>query len=208
MKFNLTAFHFRELIVKSYSLDHMFLLKMIHEQLDVSDLVKESAKIAALYYSLKRKGLIAETEDKLTTMGVELLVFMDSKEPKKIEKKKVDSSKFEEWWKEFPGTNNFVHHGHAFTGDRSIRVNKEECRIKFDKILLDGEYTSEELLGALKLHIRKIKEESVKTSINKLTYLHNSLTYLNQKDFDPFVELIKQGDNVINSESKFDGVNL
>ena len=97
---------------------------------------------------------------------------------------------------------------HSFTGDRSLRINKDDCRIKFDKIILEGEYTAEELLGALKLHIRKIKEESLKTNVNKLTYLHNSLTYLNQKDFDPFIELIKQGDNIINLESKFDGVNL
>ena len=205
MKFNLTAFHFRELIVKSYSLDHIFLLKMIHEQFDLSILVKESAKIAALKQSLIRKGLITETEDKLTTLGVELLVFMDSKESKKIEKKKVDDSKFEEFWSNFPGTNNFTHHGHSFTGDRSLRINKDDCRIKFDKVLLENEYTSEELIGALKLHILKIKEESVKTNVNKLTYLHNSSTYLSQRDYEPFIELIQQGNNIIPT---FDGVNL
>jgi len=205
MKFSLTAFHFRELIVKSYSLDHIFLLKMIHEQFDLSILVKESAKIAALYQSLKRKGLITETEDKLTTLGVELLVFIDSKEPKKIEKKKVDDSKFEEFWSNFPGTNNFTHHGHSFTGDRSLRINKDDCRIKFNKVLLENEYTSEELIGALKLHILKIKEESVKTNVNKLTYLHNSSTYLSQRDYEPFIELIQQGNNIIPT---FDGVNL
>ena len=205
MKFNLTAFHFRELIVKSYSLDHIFLLKMIHEQFDLSILVKESAKIAALKQSLIRKGLITETEDKLTTLGVELLVFIDSKESKKIEKKKVDDSKFEEFWSNFPGTNNFTHHGHSFTGDRSLRINKDDCRIKFDKVLLENEYTSEELIGALKLHILKIKEESVKTNVNKLTYLHNSSTYLSQRDYEPFIELIQQGNNIIPT---FDGVNL
>ena len=205
MKFSLTAFHFRELIVKSYSLDHIFLLKMIHEQFDLSILVKESAKIATLYQSLIRKGLITETEDKLTTLGVELLVFIDSKEPKKIEKKKVDDSKFEEFWSNFPGTNNFTHHGHSFTGDRSLRINKDDCRIKFNKVLLENEYTSEELIGALKLHILKIKEESVKTNVNKLTYLHNSSTYLSQRDYEPFIELIQQGNNIIPT---FDGVNL
>lgn len=208
MKITFQPYHFKEIILKGYSFDIIVMLKMIQENIDINHFIEDSAKLLAIKQSLKRKGLIAETEDKLTTMGVELLVFMDSKESKKIEKKKVDNSKFEEWWKEFPGTNNFIHHGHAFTGDRSLRTSKDDCRIKFDKIILEGEYTTEELLGALKLHIRKIKEESVKTSINKLTYLHNSLTYLNQKDFDPFVELIKQGDNVINSESKFDGVNL
>ena len=39
-----------------------------------------------------------------------------------------------------------------------------------------------------------MKEESVKTRVNKLTYIHNSLTYLNQRDFEPYIELIKQED--------------
>ncbi len=208
MKFNLTSFHFRELIVKNYSLDHIFLLKMIHEQLDLSDLIKDSAKIAALVQSLNRKGLITDDGSKLTTVGLELLVFMDSKESKKIDKKKVDVSKFNEWWKVFPGTNNFIHHGHSFTGDRSLRINETECRLKFDKILTEGEYTSEDLIGALKLHILKIKEESVKTNVNKLTYLHNSLTYLNQKDFDPFVELMKQGIVIEESQTFRNGTDI
>ena len=196
MKWNLTSFHFRELIVKGYSLDQMFLLKMIHEQLDISNLIKESAKIAALYQSLIRKGLITETEDKLTLLGTELLVFMDSKESKKIEKKKIDNSKFKEWWKEFPKSNNFTYKGKTFTGDRSIRVNEADCRIKFDKIVLEGEYTADDLISALKVHIHRMKEESIKKQINKITYLHNSLTYLNQRDFENFIgETISDEDN-------------
>jgi ABC-type Fe3+/spermidine/putrescine transport system ATPase subunit len=167
---------------------------MIHEQLDILPLMTESAKITALVQSLVRKGLITEDGSKLTTIGIELLVFLDSKELKKIERKKTDTSKFEEWWKEFPGTNNFVHNGITFTGDRSLRTSKDDCRTKFDKILLEGEYTADELIAALKLHIHKMKKESIKTKINKLTYLHNSATYLSQRDFEPYIELIKQGD--------------
>ena len=195
MKLNLTAFHFRELITKSYSLDHIFLLKMIHEQFDVSDLVKESTKIAALYQSLIRKGLITEEADKLTILGTELLVFMDSKEPKKIERKKVDDSKFKEWWKEFPKNNTFTYKGQIFTGDRSIRVSEADCRIKFDKIVAKGEHTADELITAMKVHVHRMKEESIKKQVNKFTYLHNSLTYLNQGDFENFIgETINEED--------------
>ena len=34
---------------------------------------------------------------------------------------------------------------------------------------------------------------SVKLSTNKLTYMQNSLTYLNQRSYEPFIELIKEG---------------
>lgn len=193
MKLNLTSFHFRELIVKGYSLDQMFLLKMIHEQSDISELVNESTKIAALYQSLKRKGLITETEDKITTMGTELLVFMDSKDPGKIVKKKVDTSVFEEWWKAFPGTDTFSYKGKTFSGSRSMRVSKDECRIKFDKILLEGEHTAQDLIEALKFDVLQKKEVSVKKGENKLTYMQNSLTYLNQRSYENYIELIKEG---------------
>jgi hypothetical protein len=37
------------------------------------------------------------------------------------------------------------------------------------------------------------KENSVKQRSNKLTYLQNSATYLNQRSYEPFIELIKEG---------------
>ena len=193
MKWNLTPFHFRELIVKSYSLDHIFLLKMIHEQLDLLPLMTESAKITALVQSLNRKGLITDDGSKLTTLGLELLVFMDSKEPRKIERKKTDSSKFEEWWKEFPSTDTFEYKVKLFSGCRNLRQGKDDCRIKFDKILLEGEHSAQILIDALKFDILNKRENSLKTGINKLTYLQNSLTYLNQRSYEGSIDLIQQG---------------
>lgn len=208
MKFNLTCFHFEEIVKKGYSLDHIFLLRLLNEQIDLSALLKESAKIAALHHSLIRKGLVTENDDKLTTAGIELLVFMDSKAPGKLMRRKVDESSFSEWWKAFPGTNNFEHKGKTFTGDRSLRTNESECRLKFDKILLEGEYTARKVIDAMKYDIFQKKEMSVKTGVNKLTYLHNSLTYLNQRDYEPFIELIKQGKTITSSEPEYDGINI
>jgi len=186
----------------------MFLLKMIHEQSDVSELVAESAKIAALYQSLKRKGLITESEDKITTMGTELLVFLETKDPGKIVKKKVDTSIFEEWWKAFPGTDTFTHKGKAFSGSRSMRVSKDDCRIKFDKILLEGEYTAQDLIEALKFDVLQKKEASVDQGKNKLTYMQNSLTYLNQRSYEPFIELLKEGAVIVETQPVKRGVDI
>lgn len=193
MNLKLTAYHFEELIKKSYSLDLIFLLKLIEEQYDISALTQDSMKIAALHQALVRKGLITETEDKLTTMGQELISFIETKESKKIVKKKPATTEFEEWWKAYPGTDTFKHKGKSFTGARSLRQNKDECRLKFDKILLEGEYTADELTEALKFDVAQKKENSVKTSTNRLSYMQNSLTYLNQRSYEPFIELIKDG---------------
>jgi hypothetical protein len=51
--------------------------------------------------------------------------------PRKIEKKKPSSSDFELWWKAYPGTDTFTHKGKKFVGCRTLRQNKDECRLKF-----------------------------------------------------------------------------
>ena len=85
MKLNISPWHFEELIKKSYSLDHIFLLKLIHDGYDISSLVKNSMKINAIEQGLIRKGLVTDN-GALTTIGVELLVFLDSKEQTKFVK--------------------------------------------------------------------------------------------------------------------------
>lgn len=195
MKLNVTLSHFEELIKKSYSLDLVFLLKLIEEEADISELCEHSAKVCALLQSLVRKGLITE-DNKLTLQGKEILTFIESEGEAKIIKKKAASSEFEDWWKAFPGTDTFIHKGTKFEGTRSLRKDKENCKIKFEKVLLEGEYTSVELIAALNYDVLQKKENSIKQKTNKLTYLQNSLTYLNQRSFEPFIELIREGQQV------------
>jgi len=192
MKLDITYFHFEELLKKGYSLDVVFLLKLIEENYDVRALRDDNIKIEALYQTLVRKGLI--TEKGLTLTGKELLKFINIKEPTVRIQKKVDiTSEFEEWWKAFPGTDNFTHKGKKFSGDRTLRKTKEDCQLKFDKILEEGEYTAKDLIDSLNLDVLQKKENSVKTGTNKLTYMQNSLTYLNQRSFEPFIDLLKEG---------------
>lgn len=190
MKINVTPFHFEELINKSYSLDMIFLLKLVYEKYEIKPLCENSEKIKTLYQTIIRKGLITE-EDKITTAGQDLLVFLETKEPKRLPKRKTDDSVFETWWKAFPGADTFIYEGRKFIGCRGLRADKDNCRIKFDKILGEGKYTAEELTKALQYDVLKKKEMSVKTGKNNLTYIHNSLTYLIKRDYEPFIELIK-----------------
>lgn len=205
MKLNLSPWHFEELIKKSYSLDHIFLLKLIEQQIDIQPLCNGSMKIAALLSGLIRKGLISEHDEKITLLGKELLSFIDSKEEKKIVKQKPATTEFNDWWLTYPGTDTFTHKGKTFSGSRTLRQNKDECRLKYDKILLEGEYTSSQLIEALKFDVLQKKEASLKDNTNKLTYMQNSLTYLNQRSYEPFIELINEGITVKETQKPTSG---
>ena len=196
MKLNINPTQFEELIKKGYNLDIIFLLKLVDEQFDISSLCESSMKIDSLYQSLIRKGLITKEDEKLTLIGRDLLVFMDTKTDSKIIKRKPATTDFEEWWKSYPGTDSFDYKQTIFKGTRSIRKGKDECRLKFDKILLEGEYTGEQLIAALNYEVLQKKESSVETKSNRMTFMQNSVTYLNQRAFEPYIELINDGSKI------------
>jgi UDP-3-O-[3-hydroxymyristoyl] glucosamine N-acyltransferase len=77
-----------------------------------------------------------------------------------------------------------------------------------NKILNEGEYTIGEIVEALQLEIHQKKEDSVKTGQNKLKYQQNSLTYLNQQSYIPFVDLIRAGHKVKTENKEYDGINI
>ena len=193
MKIQLTVEKFQEILNKGYTLDHVYVLKVIDEGFNISEVMKDSAKIAVLHQSLVRKGLLFETENKLTAIGKELLIFIDSKDSKRIVKPKVASTEFDQWWEAYPRTDTFEHRGKKFEGSRSFRVDKDNCRTKFNKIMLEGEYTAVQLIEALKLEVFQKMEKSFKEGSNKLAYMQNSLTYLNQRTFEGFIELVNSG---------------
>jgi hypothetical protein len=196
MKLNVTPQQFEELIKKGYNLDVIFLLKLIDEQYDVSPLCEGSMKIASVYQTLIRKALITKDDEKITTLGKDLLEFMDAKSTGRLIKRKPATTDFEEWWKAYPGTDSFEYKGKKFTGTRAIRKGKDECRLKFDKILLEGEYTAVQLIAALNYELLQKKESSVSTNSNRMTFMQNSVTYLNQRAFEAYIELINDGAKV------------
>jgi len=195
MKFNVTPEQFEELIKRSYNLDILYLLKLIDEQYDVSPLCKDSMRIASVYQALIRKGLIT-TDDKLTMLGRDLLEFLNLKGEAKIIKRKPATTDFEEWWKTYPGTDSFEYKGKKFTGTRALRLHKDDCRLKFDKIILEGEYTAQQLIAALNFEILQKKETSISENANRLKFMQGSSVYLNQRSFEPFIELINDGSKI------------
>jgi hypothetical protein len=51
-------------------------------------------------------------------------------------------------------------------------------------------------MGALNFEVLQKKNNSLKDKENKITFMQNSLTYLNQRTFEPFIELIRSGINI------------
>jgi hypothetical protein len=210
-RLDLTFSHFEQLLKKGYSLDTIFLLKIIQkEKCNIRDMCAEDPKLAALYQGLVRKGLISE-DCNILIEGKSILKFLSTpiEESGTLEKRKpIQDDRFNLWWSAYPGTDTFVHKGKSFSGSRNLKAGKDDCKLKLNKILEEGEYTLEELVEALRFDVLQKKENSVKTNTNKLTYMQNSLTYLNQRSFEPFIELIKEGVKIQESETSVGGTDI
>lgn len=165
----------------------IFLLKLIVEE----ETIPDGAKIDLLIQMGKRKGLITD-DYKVSKEGMSLIDFLSSPITTTIVKFKPKNEDFDRWWKAFPGTDTFTHKGKSFSGSRSMRVKKDDCKVKFNKILSEGDYTADDLIKALEIEVMQKKDNSIKTGSNKLSYMQNSLTYLNQRTFEPFIELAKE----------------
>lgn len=184
---------FRELYGKGYTLDMIYILKMFEAKVCTTS----HPKIDALEETLKRKGLLDEKEN-ITEKGNELLSFLTS-EKKVLKTKKVKSDSddpFLKWWSTYPSTDTFEYKNKKFKGTRALKTKKDECKAKIIKLLASGEFTIDELVEALKLEIYQKAENSIKTGINKMSYFQNSLTYLNQGTYEPFVDLVRKGHKV------------
>jgi len=190
MELKITPHHFLELAKKAYSLDMIYLLTLLNEGYDITSLC-ESARIKNVAAGMLRKGLI--TEKGISILGKNLLEFSNSEEGTVLAVKKAPIEIFDLWWKAYPGTDNFTYKGKTFEGSRTIRVNREKCREKFQSIINEGEYTGQMLIDAMVLNVNQKKEISLKKRENNLTYLQNSLTYLNQRSFEPYIELLVSG---------------
>jgi hypothetical protein len=201
--------HFRSLIENGYSLDLVFLLTLFNEGYDLSKLRETNKKIDVLVNTLMRKGLIDEALC-VTKEGKALLDYVadENVEEFALERKVLKDDDFDKWWKAYPGTDTFVHKGKSFSGSRSMRVRKDDCKVKMNKILSEGEYTMDEMIAALELDVLQKKENSIKTNSNKLSYMQNSLTYLNQRSFEPYIELVRSNQTVKESSTAVDATDV
>lgn len=207
MNLTLTFSHFKELTKAGYSLDMLGFILFVEEGNNPDEMCADDAKMKILYQTVRRKGLLSES-NKITIVGKQVLSFLDEKVEVKIPKKKKTDTDFDTWWNMYPGTDTFTYKSQSFTGTRGMRVKKEDCKTKFNTILQEGEYTAGELIAALQYEILQKKENSLKTKVNRLTFMQNSLTYLNQRSFEPFIELIREGKTIQESAEPLKGMDI
>lgn len=188
MKLDITDIHFIQLQKKGYTIDMVLILSWVNKNLDIEHIIKGSKKIEILYKSIKRKGLITE-DDKLSQIGIEILDFISLKSNTTLIKPKVIVSEFDEWWNIFPPNDKFTIKNKKFGPTRAFKTKKEDCRLKFNKMVLDGEFTAKQIINATLYDINLKKERSFKKNNNQLKYLQNSHTYLYQKTFSGFVDM-------------------
>lgn len=191
--FNLTIEKFWQLQTNGIDLNNLFVLECLNEGTDIAKHTN-GAKVKAWKQNLFRKSLVTESGE-ITTLGKELLrsLIDHSSSPREVIKKAVSNADdaFDKWWKEYPSTDNLLYLGKAFPGSRGLRQKKEECRKKFGEILLEGNYTPEDMIAALKTELIMKRNQSVRDNENKMKYMQNTLTYLNQRTFENFVDLAK-----------------
>ena len=201
---------FKLLHQKGYNLDQIFILTQANNGNDIKSFVRGSIKLELLYHSLYRKGLITE-EGIITLMGKSVLEFVEDSttdDITTIKKVEIPESCFTDWWKAYPGTDTFIYKGKSFSGSRSLRQKKEDCKNKFNKILEEGIYTCDELIAALEYEVLQKKEASIKSNANRMMYMQNSLTYLNQRSFESFIELIREGGRIEESSGVTGGTDI
>lgn len=192
IQLTITPSHFEQIVNKGYSIDMICLLKMVEQGIDVTVFCSTSPKLKVMYQTLMRKGVLTE-EMKLTLEGQSLMEFVNNPIQGEYVKAKPSEDAFERWWKAYPGTDTFTYKGKTFSGSRVLRARKEDCKAKLTKILEEGQYTIDQMLEALDYELIQKKEASLKAKTNKMVFMQNSLTYLNQRTFEPFIELIKAG---------------
>jgi hypothetical protein len=173
-------------------LNHLFILECLNEGTDIQKHLN-IAKVKAWKQNLYRKSLITEAGE-VTTLGRELLTSLaipNSMSPREVIKKAVSTTDdaFDVWWKAYPATDTMIYLNKSFPGSRGLRQKKEECRKKFGDILLEGEYSAEDMVNALKTEIMMKMNQSVRDNENKMRYMQNTLTYLNQRTFENFIEI-------------------
>lgn len=188
--FNVNLEQFSQIIDAQLDLNTTYLLEMYLKGIDPLSVTK-SLKVSGWRATLIRKGYLTE-DNEVTLQGKDYYTALLSNSGKtaevvKIRKNQIESD-FESWWSIFPPTDAFTYKGVNFKGERGLRIHKLKCKETFCKLVNSGEYTAIQIIEATKADVSTRKEASVKLRENKLKYLQNSSTYLNQRSFDPYVD--------------------
>lgn len=192
---NLGIVHFnivRYLEKINLNLSHLFVLLSVEEG-------SNSEIPQALLATLERKNFLLEGN--LTNEGYKVLE--NYRNPDKIDvdnaKKELKKAKteynilFQEWWDKYPPGNAWKDDnsrgGKVWKGVRGFRTKKDDCEKLYLKALAEGT-KHQDMLDAVEYEMEERKAESRKTGENKMSYMINTHTYLLNKLYLNFIEMM------------------
>jgi len=141
--------------------------------------------------NLEKLGMVLNNE--ITNYGKIIYTeFQNVDEKTKLHTKKIKKvdEDFEKWWENFPAT---ASHG-RWQSTRNLRVKKDECQVKFRKILDEHKYTLDTLIDVLKLEVSMRKSQSDVRGKNEMDFMKGTLSYLNSRQFEVWIQWKKEQD--------------
>lgn len=105
-------------------------------------------------------------------------------------KKGLYTTEFLEWWETYPSSDNFEYQGEIFSGVRGLRTKKDECSAKYE--LVKQELGHQMLLDCLKYEVDSRIDQSSVRGENLLTFMKATISYLNNRGFEPYVPLVSK----------------
>lgn len=176
------------------NLSHYWALIVLLNKVDVALPPTILATLDRKNYALN--GNITESGVKLVNLLSDYRNIPDIGDIKK-ELKKVKAehdTKFIEWWDTYPVGNAWkddAEHGNKmYPGSRGFKTKKDECEKLYLKALAEGT-KHEDMLGAIKYEVNEKKREARRTGQNKLDYMVNTHSYLLNKLYINFIEMMK-----------------
>lgn len=190
------------------TLDHIFILSFIKNNTIEGLKDKKTQKVKGILNTLKRKNII----DDKGNINSGYIDFANAFVTEKIDYQKLvnkvketnirEEDDFEIWWETYPKTDSFSHQGIKFAGNRALRQSKADCKAKFKLLLMEG-YSVDKLIKALKTEVAQKMAASVRTRTNKLSFMQNTLTYLNKRTFDSYIDVDEQ---IVEDDNKYSSI--
>lgn len=139
------------------------------------------------YILLHKRGLVDTTANgHITSKSGQILIgkLTGVKKVKNVDKSEL---KFDEFWAAYPANDAFG----QWMRTRALKSNKSGCETAYGTAIGNG-VTHEELINALKWEVADRKSKS--TVSNKMSFMKNSATWLNQREYEIILEENKNVD--------------
>ena len=99
----------------------------------------------------------------------------------------TELSPFDEFWETFPSSDKHS----IYYKTRNLKSNKKGCKDKYKQLLKEGVKHSD-IIKALRYEVEERKKLS--GADNKLSFIKNSFTWLNQREYDIILESMNESD--------------